>query len=180
MEKSRFKLGPGILVTAAFIGPGTITTASLTGANYGFALCWALLFSVLATYTLQEMTARLGIVTGRGLAENLRHAAGETWFGRIAVFLVIMAIGFGNAAYEAGNITGAALGIQAVLGLEIMPLSLAVGAIAGGLLLSGHYLMIERVTMVLVLLMSAVFVLTVLMVRPPVPGELALQAATGN
>ncbi|MEM8659565.1 MAG: divalent metal cation transporter, partial [Pseudomonadota bacterium] len=36
------KFGPGFLVTAAFIGPGTITTASIAGANFGFALLWAL------------------------------------------------------------------------------------------------------------------------------------------
>ena len=40
---------------AAFIGPGTVTTASKAGAEYGFALMWALLFSVLATLVLQEL-----------------------------------------------------------------------------------------------------------------------------
>lgn len=66
------RFGPATLVTAAFIGPGTVVTASLAGANFGYALLWALLFSVLATLILQEMAARLGIVTGRGLGENLR------------------------------------------------------------------------------------------------------------
>ncbi len=49
------KMGPGILVTAAFVGPGTITTASSAGASFGYALLWALLFSVLATIVLQEL-----------------------------------------------------------------------------------------------------------------------------
>ncbi|HEX5793967.1 MAG TPA: divalent metal cation transporter, partial [Rheinheimera sp.] len=70
-QKSLF--GPATLVTAAFIGPGTVVTASLAGANYGYALIWALVFSVAATMVLQEMAARLGIVTGRGLGENLRQ-----------------------------------------------------------------------------------------------------------
>ena len=65
------QIGPAFLVTAAFIGPGTVITASLAGANYGFALVWALLFSVIATIILQEMTARLGIVTQQGLGENI-------------------------------------------------------------------------------------------------------------
>ena len=47
------RLGPGLLVTAAFIGPGTITTASVAGANFGFALIWTILFSVVATILLQ-------------------------------------------------------------------------------------------------------------------------------
>ena len=68
------KFGPGLLVTAAFIGPGTITTASIAGAHFGLALFWALLFSVATTMILQEMAARLGIVARLGLAEALRSS----------------------------------------------------------------------------------------------------------
>ncbi len=67
------KFGPALLITAAFIGPGTVTTATLAGGNYGFALVWALLFSVIATFVLQEMASRLGLVTGSGLAEAIRN-----------------------------------------------------------------------------------------------------------
>lgn len=69
-SQKRAWFGPATLVTAAFIGPGTVITASLAGANYGYALLWALLFSVFATMVLQEMAARLGIVTGRGLGRK--------------------------------------------------------------------------------------------------------------
>ncbi len=60
MFKKLKQLGPGMIVAAAFIGPGTVTTASMAGAGYGYTLLWAMLFSILATITLQEMTARLG------------------------------------------------------------------------------------------------------------------------
>ena len=63
--------GPGVLVTAAFIGPGTVTACTLAGANFGYALLWALLFATLATMALQEMSARLGVVTQKGLGEIL-------------------------------------------------------------------------------------------------------------
>ncbi len=62
-------LGPGLLVAAAFIGPGTVTTATVAGARFGYALLWALAFSVVATIVLQEMSARLGLVTREGLGE---------------------------------------------------------------------------------------------------------------
>ena len=55
-----FVLGPGLLVTAAFVGPGTVTTASVAGAKYGYALLWALLFLVLAVIVLQVLAAGLG------------------------------------------------------------------------------------------------------------------------
>jgi manganese transport protein len=47
------KVGPAVLVTAAFIGPGTVITATMAGANFGFSLLWALIFSVIATIILQ-------------------------------------------------------------------------------------------------------------------------------
>ena len=64
MRLGRFwgNIGPGAVIAAAFIGPGTVTTATLAGAEYGVTLLWALLFSVLATLVLQEMAARLGLL----------------------------------------------------------------------------------------------------------------------
>ena len=162
------KFGPGILVTAAFIGPGTITTASIAGANYGFALLWALLFSVFATIILQEMSARLGLVTRQGLAESLRQTFSGTWLGTAAILLVVAAIGLGNAAYETGNIVGAALGLQDISGVSGGFWALLVGALAAALLGSGEYRLIERVLVVMVLLMSTVFLLTLAMVEAPI------------
>ncbi|MCB1732386.1 MAG: divalent metal cation transporter, partial [Halieaceae bacterium] len=112
MTRTSGKFGPGLLVTAAFIGPGTVTTASIAGAQFGFALLWALLFSVLATILLQEMASRLGLVTRQGLSEVLRSTYRDSWLGTAAILLVVAAVGIGNAAYQAGNITGAALGLQ--------------------------------------------------------------------
>lgn len=171
MAKTGIKFGPGILVTAAFIGPGTITTASISGANYGFALLWTLLFSVLATIVLQEMTARLGLVTRQGLAEALRRSFADTWLGTAAILLVVVAIGLGNAAYEAGNIAGAALGLQEISGQSGGFWAILVGLLAAALLASGEYRLIERVLVMMVLLMSVVFLTTLIMVKAPL-GEL--------
>ncbi len=115
--KSRLRsIGPAALVTAAFIGPGTLTTCTLAGAGYGYALLWALLFSVIATIVLQEMAARLGIVTRKGLGEAL-YAQFNKGAGRvISLLLILSAIGVGNAAYETGNILGGALGLEALFG----------------------------------------------------------------
>lgn len=171
MAKTGFKFGPGILVTAAFIGPGTIATASIAGANYGFALLWTLLFSVFAAIILQEMTARLGLVTRQGLAESLRRSFAGTWLGTAAILLVVAAIGLGNAAYEAGNIAGASLGLQEISGVAGGFWAVLVGVLAAALLASGEYRLIERVLVAMVLLMSVVFLATLAMVKAPM-GEL--------
>jgi manganese transport protein len=72
--KDRLRIiGPGAIITASFIGPGTVTTATRAGASFGFAILWAIVFSVIATIVLQEMTARLGIITQKGLGEAVRE-----------------------------------------------------------------------------------------------------------
>jgi NRAMP (natural resistance-associated macrophage protein)-like metal ion transporter len=168
----RAAFGPGILVTAAFIGPGTITTASSAGASYGFALLWALLFSVVATIVLQEMAARQALVTRTGLAENLRSAFHSRLVGRLSIVLVVAAVGVGNAAYEAGNLSGAALALASVSAVSGGHWAIVIGVLAAGLLLSGHYRLLERVLIALVLLMSAVFLLCAILVAPPLPAVL--------
>ncbi|MEE4146578.1 MAG: Nramp family divalent metal transporter [Halieaceae bacterium] len=174
MPPSRSKFGPGILVAAAFIGPGTVTTASIAGAQYGFALLWALVFSVFATIMLQEMAARLALVTRQGLAEALRSSYSDSWLGTAAVVLVVAAVGVGNAAYQTGNITGAALGLESISGVGLGWWAILVGVVAGVLLASGTYASIEKLLIGLVVLMSVVFVLTLAMVRP------SLQAMLGG
>ena len=71
MSKMRQHFGPGAMVAAAFIGPGTVTTATLAGGNFGFTLLWAVAFSVIATLVLQEMTCRLGVVGQLGLGDAI-------------------------------------------------------------------------------------------------------------
>jgi len=168
---SRF--GPGLLVTAAFIGPGTVTTASVAGANFGFALLWALVFSVLATIVLQEMAARLGLASGKGLSDALRTAFTNPVARGSAIFLVVAAIAFGNAAFETGNIAGAAVGLAALTGVPGKVWVFAVGIAAFALLAVGLYKVIERVLIALVVLMSAVFVLTMVIVKPDIGAMLA-------
>src|SRR5690606_36739174 len=81
-------IGPGAVVVAAFIGPGTVTTATLAGARYGYTLLWALTFSLVATVALQEMAARLGVVTGAGLGEAIRARFGGRASRALAIVLI--------------------------------------------------------------------------------------------
>ena len=164
------RVGPGLMVMAAFIGPGTVITASRAGAQYGFALMWALVFSVLATLVLQEMAARLGLVTGKGLSEALRTTFRNRFFSLLAIVLVILAIGFGNAAYESGNIAGASMALAAITPISANLWALVVGGVAFAFLASGQYQVVERGLIVLVVIMSSVFIVTMVMVKPDVGG----------
>lgn len=165
--------GPGLLVAAAFIGPGTVTVCTLAGIDFGYELLWAMLLSVLATMVLQEMAARLGLVTGQGLThvlrEQLRHRPGSR---ALVLLLVLCAVVVGNAAYEAGNISGGRLGLETLLGLEgraeARYLGLPIGAAAFVLLYLGSYRILERALVLLVVLMSLSFLVTALLTRPDV------------
>ena len=84
--------GPGALVTAAFIGPGTVTACTLAGAGYGYALLWALVFAIVTTMILQEMALRLGVITGAGLGENLRSTFEASIWKWPLFVLIVMAL----------------------------------------------------------------------------------------
>lgn len=166
MLKKLKELGPGILVAAAFIGPGTVTTATIAGAKTGYTLLWAILFSVIATTFLQEMSVRLGVIAKLGVGEALRKKTqGSVW--RIPVIvLVISAILIGNAAYEAGNITGAVLGFEVSEVAGINPLIVGVVVLAFLLLFSGKYKLIEKSILGLVGVMGIVFLVTAIILNP--------------
>jgi len=173
MVKSWFlrvsNLGPGALITAAFIGPGTITTCSVAGASFGFALLWGLVFSIVATLLLQEMAARLGIISGSGLGEALRIHFSKGLGKIIAITLVISAITIGNAAFETGNILGATLGLESLTnsyGQFRTYWVILIGLIAFFILFAGNYKLIEKAMLALVILMSLTFISTALITGP--------------
>ena len=110
--KQKFKnIGPGALVAAGFVGPGTVTTCTVSGASYGYTMLWCLLFATVATIIFQEMASRIGIATQEGLGENIRDRISNPALKWIAIVIVIIAIFIGNTAYETGNITGGILGV---------------------------------------------------------------------
>ena len=107
---SKFKGGPAFIVTAAFIGPGTITLCVLAGVQHGFSLLWAMVVSILITIIIQNTTARISFTTRKGLAESLLSQAKHPLVKFFLGLLLISAIFIGNSAYEAGNISGALIG----------------------------------------------------------------------
>ena len=165
MSKRRF--GPGALVAAAFIGPGTVTTATLAGTGYGYALLWTVLFSIIGTYVLQEMSIRLALVGDMDLGQAI-VMKNDGIRKKLAIVLIVSAIFIGNAAYEAGNITGALLGFDRWIesGNVKIFVIVGIGLIAGLLLFFGNYRQVQNSLVFLVSTMGLVFILTAIMVRP--------------
>ena len=168
------KIGPGPLVTAAFIGPGTVTVCTLAGIQYDFTLLWALVLSIVATLYLQEISGRIGLITQSDLSQLLRNQGGGKLLKYLSMVLILAAIGLGNAAYEGGNISGANLGLGIFVELpvwkigelEVVSGNLLFGILALGLLFSGNFQRIEKVLVTLVIFMSLAFLFAAAITKP--------------
>jgi len=167
-------LGPGPLIAAAFIGPGTVTVCTLAGANFGFSLIWALVLSIIATVILQEISGRIGIITGSDLSTLLRNQTGNRAFRLFSMLLILVAVVLGNAAYESGNISGANLGLAFyweaptlnLSGLQLQLGNFILGIIVFLLLWTGSYKALERILVALVIMMSLAFSITAILTKP--------------
>ena len=162
-------IGPGVLIAAAFIGPGTVTLCTIAGASFGYSLIWAIILSIFSTIVLQEMYLRIGLITKMNLAQVIRINIKSKFLNRLLLILIISSILIGNAAYEAGNITGASLGISAILNSQsINYIPIFIGLIAFIVLYQGDYKVLERSLVFLVLIMSISFFITAIITKPDI------------
>ena len=165
-KNKRSVFGPGFLVAAAFIGPGTVTSCSLAGAQFGYALIFALIFAVATTLILQEMTGRLSLGSGYDLGQSLREFPKNQATKILFVILTLSSITFGCAAYEAGNLVGGALGLEMVSSLSKKIWVLLISLIAAFVLIRKKYRIVEKFLIFLVFFMSLSFLVTLILVKP--------------
>jgi NRAMP (natural resistance-associated macrophage protein)-like metal ion transporter len=142
-------LGPGIITGSVDNDAGGITTYSVAGAVYGYKLLWTLIPSFIALIAVQEMNARMGIVTGKGLADLIRESFGVRITFYIFIFLLVADIG--NTATEFAGVAGS-MNIFSVSKYISVPLSAITVWV---LVLKGNYKFAERI-----FLLFSVFLLT--------------------
>lgn len=159
------------VISAAFIGPGTVTTTSRAGALFQGQLLWALTFSTFATILLQETSARLTIASGKNLGEIIAiQYAGKN--GKRIHWGIFLTLAFGCAAYEAGNLLGALSGLGFLTSLSRPLVTFILGILCAGLLWTGNYRLIARLLGLMVAFMGATF-LYVAFFSPITPASLA-------
>lgn len=168
------RTGTSSVIVAAFIGPGTVLTCASAGLDFGYELGWVLLFSVVSVFVLQSFTANTGILARQGLGDAVRTTI-TTPGPRVVTFgLIVLGLWIGCAAFEMGNLMGAAAGVRSLLDVAIadrwIVVLLAVGA---GIILLLDLRILIRVFAVLVAGMSGLFVAGLLMA--PVDWSAALQ-----
>jgi Mn2+/Fe2+ NRAMP family transporter len=157
---SRWQRFKGIVVwsviSAAFIGPGTVTTAVSAGSLYGLDLLWAVVLATASCIVLQEVSARICIASGLTLGKALEVRFGQT-AGRGWQYLIGISVILGCAAYEAGNILGAVSGLSLLTGWDSRWLTVGITAAALIILLSGRKRTIGWLMSALVAVMGAAF-----------------------
>ena len=144
---------------------------TIAGSKFGFTLLWALLLSIVITIFLQIIAVRIGIISQSSLSNAIVSQFKSKTIRTVSIILILSAILVGNIAYEAGNISGGVLGLEAVFGnLDIAggynAYSLIIGFIAFIILLLGNNRLLEKILMGLVLFMSLAFLFTAIKIKP--------------
>jgi Mn2+/Fe2+ NRAMP family transporter len=135
-------LGPGIITGSVDNDAGGITTYSVAGAVYGYGLIWTLIPSFIVLVVVQEMNARMGIVTGKGLADLIRENAGVkiTFF----IFIGLLIADIGNTTTEFAGVAGSmeVFGMSKYISVPI------VAFMVWFLVVKGNYKIAERIFLI--------------------------------
>lgn len=134
--------GPGIITGSVDNDAGGITTYSVAGAVYGYNLLWTLIPSFIVLVVIQEMNARMGIVTGKGLATLIRENAGVkiTFF----IFMGLLLADIGNTTTEFAGVAGSleVFGVSKYISVPLVALSVWI------LVVKGTYTIAERIFLI--------------------------------
>jgi Mn2+/Fe2+ NRAMP family transporter len=152
-------LGPGLITGSVDNDAGGITTYSVAGALYGYNLIWTLIPAFIVLIVIQEMNARMGIVTGKGLADLIRESSGLkiTFF----IFFGLLIADVGNSTTEFAGIAGSmeVLGISKYISVPISGIGVWL------LVVKGNYKIAERVFIVFSLALF-MYIISALMGNP--------------
>lgn len=163
-------IGPAAIVAAGIIGPGSVTTASVNGATYGYQALWIIVMACIFAYFYQEPAIRITLRKNVSVMEGVR-----TQIGKPAALFLFITVLVGAIAFQAGNFTGAAMALNYfVPSISITVWALSMSVVALGIAWIGVYRILENINMVLVALMVLAFVLTAFFSGPDI-GDLVSQ-----
>lgn len=153
-------MGPGLITACADNDAGGITTYSAAGAHYGFDMLLILFVSIVSLMIVQEMSARMGAVTGKGLSDLIREQFGVKW-----VFFAMAVLSLANIATTASEFSGIAtsfeiFGISKYISVPIMAF------IVWGSVVKGSYARVEKIFFALCLTFLS-YIITGFIVQPP-------------
>jgi len=152
-------MGPGIITGFAGNDAGGVTTYTAVGAHYGYALLWLLLLSTAGLVVIQEMCARMGAVTGKGLSDLIRERFGVRW--TIVAMVALLVANGSNVVAEFAGVAASLelLGVQRIVSVPAAAIAIWV------LVVFFSYRVVERALFVLLLAFVA-YPASAFIVRP--------------
>lgn len=156
--------GPGAIVAAGIIGPGSITTLTLVGAEWRYAPLWILVLAALVTYIFQAPAIRLAAASRITIMQATRSHVSKT-----AAIIMFIAAFIGALAFQAGNFIGAGMAMNYLLPGITIPMWATITALITLIIVwVGIYKVLENIMTAIILLMVAAFVITAFGSRPAV------------
>ncbi len=163
-------MGPGLITASADNDASGIATYSMAGSTYGYGFLWAILLITVGEVVIQEMAARMGAVTGKGLTDLIRERFGVRIALLVVVGLILANVGTTTAQFAGIAVSGELFGVSRYV---LVP----VAALLVWLLVArGSYSRVEKVLLFLTLY-AITYILSAFLVRPPW-GEVLRQTVT--
>lgn len=165
--------GPAAVITSAFIGPGTITTATKAGVDFEYALLWAVVFSGISLIIIMNMASRIATIGNKNIIEASTDLlpASKVWKGFV-IGLFAIVIGLTALGFEAGNLIGATSGFSDILGLSTPIAALIMGIVCIAAIIFTTPQIIETIMKAFVAIMGIIFIITAIIVGPEIPAML--------
>lgn len=161
------RIGPGLIATGIVIGPGAVTTSSMLGANYGYALIWLVIPIIFMGITFMMVTNRLAIVTGLPSIHAIRK-----YYGSVAAGVVGVAVFLACLFFTMGNISGTGAGMNLIFGLDWkIGSAIMIAIVLYCYFAKNVYSKVEKLITLCILVMIVSFYVTLVGVGGPNPGE---------
>lgn len=160
--------GPSAMIAAAIVGPGTVTTVSVAGADHGYKVAWVLVIACLIGYVIQRPVIKWTIATNTSIFEGIRSEMSSLW-----AKILFIGLWIGALAFQAGNFIGGALALK--LFLPNVPVTLWVALLSAMALVVawiGVYKVLENVNRTIIILLVVAFCMTGISAIPKADGFL--------
>ena len=156
-------LGPGFIIAAVVLGPGSLTVASRIGSEHGYAFLWVIVVAAVFMLIYTSMGVRFGVYNDKSILQSIADNYGR-WF---AIVIGISAF-LSASSFQFGNNLGIGIGMQGITGMDerIWPLIFTPLALVMVLWAKNLYKVLERLMMVMVMVMIIAFLFNIFLVKP--------------
>lgn len=165
IKKGLKSIGPGFIIAAVVLGPGSITVASRIGSEHGYAFLWVIVLAAISMMAYTAMGARFGVVNTQSILQTITDQYGR-WF---AILIGISAF-FSASSFQFGNNLGIGIGMREITGVDerVWPIVFTALAIILIFLAKDLYKVIEKLMLVMVMIIIISFIFNLILTKPEV------------